>query len=364
MRAPRRTAAIALLGTLASLVVCACSAELATTPPDETAAYGGEAAEETSSEGALTATHAVEGYTPIEPTGRKLSRASRSLAPADVELPSGATLTALRELRYDRIDATLVVDDATSRSYVVRTADLAPLPAGVVPDYLKALRARAGAALKSVAAEAGTPLDVALTVDMCQSSKPWDKSLFDWVVRAGEALGRPLPVGVAMTGGWAKAHEPELAQLLAWNKQSKLDIVWINHSFTHPLHCNSARTSCAFLTASSVDLRGEVTKNEELLLGQGQVPSALFRFPGLVHDATRRAEIAGLGLFALDADAWLAKGERAHDGAVILVHGNGNEPAGIRAFLSLVDRDDWAGGLRAGRVALVSPLRGALPAAR
>ncbi|HRG98072.1 MAG TPA: hypothetical protein PLR99_17590 [Polyangiaceae bacterium] len=362
MRAPRRTALV-VLGTLA-LATTACSAELATTASDEAPAYGGEAAEEAASEGALTATHAVEGYTPIEPAGRRLARASRTLAPADVELPAGATLTALRELRYDRVDAALVVDDATSRSYVVRSADLAPLPAGVVPDYLKALRARAGVALKSVAAAAGTPLDVALTVDMCQSSKPWDKSLFDWVVRAGEALGRPLPVGVAMTGGWAKAHEPELAQLLAWNKQSKLDIVWINHSFTHPLHCNAARTSCAFLTASSVDLRAEVTKNEELLLGQGQVPSALFRFPGLVHDATRRAEVAGLGLFALDADAWLAKGERAHDGAVILVHGNGNEPAGIRAFLSLVDRDDWAGGLRAGRVALVSPLRGALPSAR
>lgn len=46
------------------------------------------------------------------------------------------------------------------------------------------------------------------------------------------------------------------------------------------------------------------------------------------------------------------------------MHGNGNEPAGIRALLSLVDRDDWAGGLRAGRVALVSPLRGALSSAR
>ncbi len=341
-----------------------CSAEQTETDDaNASGAYGGEEAEEgTSSEGALTAKHTVEAFTPAV-ASFAVARESKALLPLDVALTAGSVLTQVRTLRFDGVEAALVVADGSLRSFVVRRSDLSAQPVAD-SDYVKALRAKAGAALSSFAGEGGTDLDVALTVDMCQSSKPWDKALFDWVVKAGEARGKPLAVGVAMTGGWAKAHPTELAQLFAWEKTGKLDIVWVNHSFTHPLNCNPAKTSCAFLTAQSVDFRSEVTKNEELLLGQGEVPSALFRFPGLIHDERRRGELSALGLFALDGDAWLAKGQKTHDGAVILVHGNGNEPAGIRLFLGQVDREAWSTGITRQKIDLVSPLRAIAKSAR
>jgi hypothetical protein len=42
-----------------------------------------------------------------------------------------------------------------------------------------------------------------------------------------------------------------------------------------------------------------------------------------------------LGLIPLGSDAWLAKGGIPVAGSFILVHGNGNEPGGVRRFLEL-----------------------------
>jgi hypothetical protein len=41
-------------------------------------------------------------------------------------------------------------------------------------------------------------------------------------------------------------------------------------------------------------------------------------------------------LVVLGADAWLAKSPKARPGAIILVHPNGNEPAGLEIFASLL----------------------------
>ena len=38
----------------------------------------------------------------------------------------------------------------------------------------------------------------------------------------------------------------------------------------------------------------------------------------------------------LGADAWLAKHQEITPGGIILVHGNGNEPAGIVSIYSLI----------------------------
>lgn len=136
-----------------SVVGVACSAEDAGT--DETmaaGAYGGEDAEEgSSSEGALTAKHTVEAFTPAV-ASFAVARASKALLPLDAALPAGTVVTQVRTLRFDGVDAALVVADGSLRSFVVRRSDLSSPPVAD-SDYVKALRAKAGAALSSFAGE-------------------------------------------------------------------------------------------------------------------------------------------------------------------------------------------------------------------
>ena len=45
--------------------------------------------------------------------------------------------------------------------------------------------------------------------------------------------------------------------------------------------------------------------------------------------------IVGFGLVPTGSDAWLAKGQTPRPGSIVLVHGTGNEPLGVRRFLAL-----------------------------
>lgn len=318
--------------------------------------YGGEGIDAPVNASDLTASHAVANFTSLTPVTKKLGTASVALLPAGQTLASGTAVTAVRALTFEGTPAYLVVKEGTLRSYVLKMTDF---NAGSATDgtFVQTLRGSVQAPITRMNANAAAT-EMAVTIDMCQSSKLWDVKLYDWLRQVSAAIGKPVPVGVAMTGGWAKAHESQLKQLLTWQKSKELDIVWVNHSYTHPLNCNAAKTKCAFLTASSVNMTNEVLKNEELLLAQGAVPSALFRFPGLIHNQTRMSELNQLSLFALDADTWLAKGQPTHDGSLILVHGNGNEPPGIAKFFSLATTNHWLDEARAGRLVFVSPLRG------
>lgn len=357
--AVRPSSSICLAWLALSLSV-ACGSDGA---PDEGAenAYGGEGVDAPVTASDLTAAHAVSGLTSMTPVTKQLGANVAALLPADRILASGSRLTAVRSLSLEGTPAYVVVDERSMRSFVVKRADFDAGTTTAVDtnsaSFVAALRARAQSPITrmNVAADA---TEMTVTIDMCQSSKPWDVKLFDWLRQVSTAIGKPVPVGVAMTGGWAKAHGTQLAQLLSWQKSKQLDIVWVNHSYTHPLNCNAAKTSCAFLTASSVDMKSEVLKNEELLLAQGAVPSSLFRFPGLVHNQARMSELNKLSLFALDADTWLAKGQPTHDGSLILVHGNGNEPPGITKFMNLASQNRWLEEAKAGRLQFVSPLRG------
>ena len=170
-------------------------------------------------------------------------------------------------------------------------------------------------------------------------------------------LHKPVPLGIAMTGLWTKAHPAEVDQLLAWQSAGKLAITWINHSSTHPLFCqNDACSRGQFLTAPSINFDEEVFGLERTLLARGIVPSVVFRFPGLIHDRNRLHQLSRLSLIAIDADAWIGKGQGIKPRAVVLVHGNGNEPGGITGFLRAVQAPTRFGSLASGKAALVSPL--------
>jgi hypothetical protein len=148
-----------------------------------------------------------------------------------------------------------------------------------------------------------------------------------------------VPVAVAITGAWLRKHPAELSWLGEQVAGRHLEITWVNHSLTHP-YDPKVPLNKTFLLTPGTDFQREVLETEQLLLENGLTPSAFFRFPGLVADGTLLEKLRELSLIPLGADAWLAKGEAPTSGSFILVHGNGNEPAGIRKLMPLLQHHD------------------------
>ncbi len=344
----------------ASLLAACSAAEPAA--DDDAPAGDGETAE-----GALVSAEpppvrTVESYAATAATDRvvKITIAATEL---HGQVAEGTRLAIVRSMVIAGVPAVLAIDAATAGSVILEKvavdgATREATQADGANAYLAALAQEStkDATLSHLAHKTEGTKTLTLTIDMCQSSKPWEKRLFDSLIALSETRHSPTPIGIAMTGGWAKAHPTELAQLKAWDAEKKLAITWVNHSYTHPLNCSADGKKCDFLTAPSVDFQHEVLDNERFLLRQGVTVSSLFRFPGLVHDHARRGELTKLSLFALDSDAWLAKGEPMHDGAVVLVHGNGNEARGIDLFLAAMKSAPWQSDFPSGKAAFVSPL--------
>lgn len=177
-----------------------------------------------------------------------------------------------------------------------------------------------------------------LTVDFCQSVSPWDAEIFEILEELYEYTGRPQPVALCMTYLWMERFPKETAVLKDLQSEGILDITWVNHSMTHPVADN-------FLANPAVDFEAEVLEMEQYLLKSRIAFSPFFRFPGLIYNDRRLEELRSLGLINLGASAWLAKGEDAFDGSIILIHGNGNEPYGIKLFRELYEnnRDKFLG---------------------
>jgi hypothetical protein len=179
---------------------------------------------------------------------------------------------------------------------------------------------------------------VVLTVDLCPSRKPIDEILIQSVLSTFTPEEHPVPIALAVTGTWMAKHPADLAQLIALDHKNKLKITWINHSYHHrydpklPLVKN-------FLLENGTVLEEEVLKNEIAMLDAGITPSPFFRFPGLISDAEIVHSVVAYGLIPIGSDAWLAKKEKAKAGDIVLVHGNGNEPAGVNAFLALLAQE-------------------------
>lgn len=178
---------------------------------------------------------------------------------------------------------------------------------------------------------------VFLTVDLCPSRRPFERELFE----AAEVLckGAPAPVAVAITGVWLETHPEELSYLKREMAAGKLSITWVNHSYHHPYDPKTPLDRNFLLTQGSDFLR-EVLDVEQQLLAHGLVPSPFFRFPGLVSDKQMIQRLRELSLIPIGSDAWLAKGESPAKGSFILVHGNGNEPKGIKLLLPMLKKNE------------------------
>jgi hypothetical protein len=194
----------------------------------------------------------------------------------------------------------------------------------------------------------GVPEGYFLTVDMCPSSKPFDKEFFERLITLKQNQA-PFPIGIGITGLWMLSHPNEFGWLCKQHSQGKLSITWINHTFRSqyyhdlPLENNFLRFSMVELPEAErirftqATLQDEVLLTEQLLLERGQLPSVFFRFPGLVSDEYLMRMISNLGLIPLGTDAWLAKNEQPQLGSIILVHANGNEPSGLAKFIKWLD---------------------------
>lgn len=198
-----------------------------------------------------------------------------------------------------------------------------------------------------------------LTVDLCPSRKPFEKRLFEALIDLWKDNHTPAPVGIAVTGVWASGHERELQWLLEQVRERKLDITWINHSFSHP-YDRAKPLEETFLLTPRTDFEQEIFATEVMLLEHHILPSVFFRFPGLVSDCNLIKHLRALSLIPVGSRAWLAKGEMPTAGSIILVHGNGNEPQGIDLLLDRLhtQRNEFTQGnltLRPLKAALVTP---------
>lgn len=177
---------------------------------------------------------------------------------------------------------------------------------------------------------------VAVTIDMCPSRKGISQNVYDRLVQISQRQGREVPVGIAMTKAWLQSYPRSFAWLKTQALRGHFEITWINHSATHPYKKNQPLET-NFLLASGINFTDEVLGTEIALIKAGVTPSVFFRFPGLVSSREQILTLGDWGVIALGSNAWLAKGERARAGSVILIHGNQNEPAGEQAFLNYVE---------------------------
>src|SRR5208283_2472701 len=69
-----------------------------------------------------------------------------------------------------------------------------------------------------------------VTGDLCPSRRPLDRSFFSGL----EASGPHAPVAVAISGLWLTHHGPDFRWLTGHRDAGALDILWVNHTYTHP----------------------------------------------------------------------------------------------------------------------------------
>lgn len=167
-----------------------------------------------------------------------------------------------------------------------------------------------------------------VTGDLCPTSKPLARAFLQMLANTGAHV----PVALSISGLWLAHHADDFRWLQEQVRDGALDITWVNHSYTHPFDPKRPMAQ-DFLLRPGIDIDDEILKTEQLLIAHGGTPSVFFRFPGLIADKALMEKMRAFHLVTLGADSWLVLSPTApHPGAIILVHPNGNEPAGLKLF--------------------------------
>lgn len=176
---------------------------------------------------------------------------------------------------------------------------------------------------------------ITLTIDLCPSHKPLDRIIFTSLMTEFQKAEKPVPLAISITGRWMLTHRSDLDWLKGLVKSGDIDITWVDHSYNHRVS-SKAPLQTNFLLEPGTDLNFEILGTELAMIQQGLLPSVFFRFPGLVSDRQVVTKLLGYGIIPVGSDAWLAKGQAANAGSIVLIHGNGNEPLGVKDFIQLL----------------------------
>jgi len=194
--------------------------------------------------------------------------------------------------------------------------------------------------LQDAGIENGMPKEtgISLTADLCPSHRPLDRRIFTDIIAEFKKVEKPVPIALSITGIWMRDHLEDLEWLKKLQQAGEINITWINHSFNHRVSLKEPLKE-NFLLEPGTDINYEVLETEKAMLRNGLLPSAFFRFPGLVSDQQLVYRITDFGLIPIGTDAWLAKGQEPHAGSIVLIHGNGNEPVGVNDFIALLKEE-------------------------
>jgi hypothetical protein len=176
---------------------------------------------------------------------------------------------------------------------------------------------------------------VCLTIDLCWSLRRYEDALFTSLHQLASKSSKPIHPVLVVSGRWLEQHPLEMDNLIRLSHEPRMSVLWGLHSWDHP-------KSNGFMNDYPPEkLRSDTLRLERALLEWGIVPTVYYRFPGLIHDSIRLRETLDLDLLPIDCDSWLALVEQRNaapfclppvGGSILLVHGNGNEPAGISAL--------------------------------
>jgi peptidoglycan/xylan/chitin deacetylase (PgdA/CDA1 family) len=265
---------------------------------------------------------------------------------------------AIRMYYQDNIPYYLVVDPASFSTEAApattfkprKTINNVPVPGYFTmrelleTPYMKALMQYTSPPYKSEnygITQANHPVNaVFLTVDMCPSVKPFEVNFFNKLVTISEKLHQPTPVALSITGLWIIGHPKEFNWLMKQERENKLKITWINHSFSHAYYADLPMIQ-NFLVIPQTNARHEILATEKLLLENNQLPSVYFRFPGLISNKQLVVKLRKYGLIPIGSNAWLAHNQEVNIGSFILVHGNSNEPEGIQKVMLLLQNSTY-----------------------
>ena len=256
----------------------------------------------------------------------------------------GTVLLAIRRMQMDGVATLLTVDPASLATRLEPAQDWSCTDTDDEQQkgtrYVRAIRASVApraAALASPGLIAyggllrGSPTGSFITGDLCPSRRPLDRPFLEKL----QALQSPLPVALAISGLWLTAHRADFQWLRDEERTGSLQITWIDHSYHHPYVSGRALTE-NFLLMPGIDMRAEILNTERLVITNGETPSVFFRFPGLMSNFALNRVTGDCHLIVLGAGAWLARSPRVRPGDIILVHANGNEPAGLSIFSKLL----------------------------
>ncbi len=257
----------------------------------------------------------------------------------DCHKTDGSSRLAIRRMEIDGSGMLLTVDPASLATHLEPEQDWSCADTDDEHQkdtrYIRAVRAAGTAPHPDVIINGGlvhgTGAGAFITGDLCPSRRRLDRAFLEKL----ETPGTSVPVALSISGLWLIRHEADFAWLKDQERAGALRIDWVDHSYTHP-YVPGRPPAQNFLLTPGVDMQAEILGTERLLIARGEAPSVFFRFPGLVSNPALMQAVADDHLIVLGADAWLAKTSRVRPGGIILVHLNGNEPAGLDIFQALL----------------------------